>query len=360
MFAADAFPPWPPDQPEIARSVTACLQSGHWSGNESGSLSQLASAIAKQWHCGHVLLCGSGSAATDFALNAAGVGAKDEVVLAGYDFPGNIRAVEQRGACAVLVDLAPGRYVPSIEAVEAEISDRTRAILLSHLYGNLLDARQLRQLADQRGLVFIEDACQAHGASIDGQPAGSWGHLATISFGSSKLMTAGCGGALLTSDERLFGRATLAAERPAPLSPMSPLQAVALLPQIRLLPEWTENRARAYAQLKSRLSASTIWKLPDSAAHETQPAFYKIAFDVPENTDRDLLASSCRGMRLPIGPGFVSFLKRANRRHQINSELSFSRKGFDQTLVMEHRVLLSRSDIIDQVADCLLAIESQL
>jgi dTDP-4-amino-4,6-dideoxygalactose transaminase len=144
----------------------------------------------------HAWLGSSGTIAVELALRGLKVAAGDEVILAAYDFPGNFRAIEAIGARPMLVDLAPGTWTLDVDHVEAAISPVTKAIVVSHLHGSLADMQRLCELANERGLTIVEDACQVPGASISGRPTGSWGDCGILSFGGSKLLTAGRGGAI--------------------------------------------------------------------------------------------------------------------------------------------------------------------
>src|SRR6185437_16945914 len=127
-------------------------------------------------------------------------------------------------------------------------SPRTKAILCSHLHGGLVPMRDVTAFAARRGLKVVEDAAQAAGATVQGQPAGTWGDIGTLSFGGSKLLAAGRGGALLIRDRAVYQRAKLVLNRGIqPWAPLSELQAAVLRPQLRKLPDCTRRRAASAA-----------------------------------------------------------------------------------------------------------------
>src|SRR5690606_8468971 len=132
------------------------------------------------------------------ALRGLKIGPGDEVLLAGYDFAGNFRAIEAVGARPALIDINPATWCLDVDLLESAIGPETRAVIASHLHGGLVPMRRLMQLASARGIAVVEDACQAPGAIIDGRRAGTWGDAGVLSFGGSKLLTAGRGGAVLT------------------------------------------------------------------------------------------------------------------------------------------------------------------
>ncbi|WP_028454385.1 DegT/DnrJ/EryC1/StrS family aminotransferase [Chitinilyticum litopenaei] len=128
----------------------------------------------------------------------------DEVILPANTFIATALAVSEAGLVPVLADPLESSANLDPVAAAAAMSSRTRALLPVHLYGRLADMVALRELARQHGLLLIEDAAQAHGASLGGQRAGTWGDAAAFSFFPGKNLGAlGDGGAVLTGDEQL-------------------------------------------------------------------------------------------------------------------------------------------------------------
>ena len=119
----------------------------------------------------------------------------DEVILAAYDYPGNFLSVHAVGARPVLVDVAPGDWNLCPEKVAEAVRPQTRAVIASHLHGGLVPMARLMELAAGHGLAVIEDAAQCPGALVQGRKAGTWGDVGVLSFGGSKLLSAGRGGA---------------------------------------------------------------------------------------------------------------------------------------------------------------------
>ncbi|QDV68179.1 L-glutamine:scyllo-inosose aminotransferase [Rosistilla carotiformis] len=354
------LPNWPPATAAIADSIRDVVQSGDWGSYTAQAAKLLASQLASAFQVEHVRLCGSGTAAIELALQAVQVRPESEVILAGYDYPGNIRAIESVGGKPVIVDTQPGRWVIDVDQVENAINDSTSAILASHLYGNLFDAERLRAIADTHRIALIEDACQVHGASLAGRPAGSWGDVGILSFGGSKLMTSGSGGAMLMSDDRIAQRATLAAERPSPVAPLCGLQAAALLPQLSTLPAWNAQRRVAVGRLKDRLRPSRLWRFAEETPGEAETTYFKVAWFLPPAVDREAVIAAGLAAGIPLGPGFNGFLRRARRRYRTLGELRESGICGERSVVMDHRVLLANAEVIDCVAERLLAIENAI
>src|SRR5439155_3874854 len=114
--------------------------------------------------------------------------------------------------------------------LEAVIGPTTRAIIVSHLHGGLVPMRELMAIAAARGLRVVEDAAQAPGSQVQGRTAGTWGDVGILSFGGSKLLTAGRGGAILSRHADVLQRVRAWTFRGNSIAPLSELQAAVLLP----------------------------------------------------------------------------------------------------------------------------------
>ncbi len=155
-------------------------------------------------YCGvsHAVGVGNGTDAIELALRAAGVGVGDEVILPANTFVATAEAVSRAGADIVLVDCGPD-FTIDVDAVSATVTDRTRAVIPVHLYGQLADVESLRAVVGPDVLV-IEDAAQSQGAHRDGRRSGALGDLASTSFYPGKNLGAyGDAGAVTTSDPEL-------------------------------------------------------------------------------------------------------------------------------------------------------------
>src|SRR5262249_29080536 len=148
-----------------------------------------------------------------------------------YDYEANFLCVHATGATPVLVDVSPQNWNLDADQIMAAIGPKSKAILVSHLHGGVVSKRRIRQIADRNGVRVIEDAAQAAGAIVEGQRAGSWGHIGILSFGGSKLLSAGRGGALLSTCAEVHQRMRLLLRRGyQQWAALSELQAAALLP----------------------------------------------------------------------------------------------------------------------------------
>jgi perosamine synthetase len=151
----------------------------------------------------------SGTSALHLGLLAAGVGPGDEVIVPSFTFAATGNAVRLAGATPVFVDIDPASYAVSAAAVEAAITARTAAVMPVHLYGHPADMAAIGALARSRGLLVVEDAAQAHAATLDGVPVGAFGDVAAFSFYPTKNMTSGEGGMIVTGVPDVARRARL-------------------------------------------------------------------------------------------------------------------------------------------------------
>lgn len=143
----------------------------------------------------------SGTSGLHLGLLAAGIGPGDEVIVPSFTFAATGNAVALTGASPVFADIEPGSFCLAHSSVEAAITERTRAIMPVHLYGHPANMTQLADIAQARQIQLFEDAAQAHGASLDGRPVGTFGTFGMFSLYPTKNMTSGEGGVVATIDE---------------------------------------------------------------------------------------------------------------------------------------------------------------
>jgi dTDP-4-amino-4,6-dideoxygalactose transaminase len=312
----------------------------------------------------HVSLCSSGTIAVELALRGLKIGPGDEVILAAYDFPGNFRAIEAVEAQPVLMDLASGAWTLDADQFAAAISPATEAIIVSHLHGSLADMRAICALAKQHELTVVEDACQVPGALVQGKPAGSWGDCGILSFGGSKLLTAGRGGAILTNRDDVVQRIRIFSQRGNEAFPLSELQAAVLLPQIPKLAAANQRRLAAVSQLLE-LVDSVPGLLPPSLAVESQnqPAFYKLPWLLTGNNDacdspqfeqfRRRFIAAVQAEGVMMDEGFRGFARRTSNRCRVVGNLNCARRVAAGTVLLHHPVLLESDQTIALVAEAI-------
>jgi dTDP-4-amino-4,6-dideoxygalactose transaminase len=211
----------------------------------------------------HAIGVASGTDALMLALRACGIGAGDEVITVANTFVATAEAIAMLGAIPVYVDVDPDTYTLDPACLDRAISERTRAIIPVHLYGQMADMDPIMDFARRYGLVVVEDACQAHGAEYKGRRAGSIGDAGAFSFSMSKNLGAyGDGGAVTTNSRavaegirRLRNHGSSAKyehEEMGVNSRLDELQAAVLRIKLPHLDRWNARR-RAHAQTYARL-----------------------------------------------------------------------------------------------------------
>lgn len=203
-----AWPAWPPAaSPEQRALLADVVESGRWGATAGPLCDQLAERFAQQHGARHGIVLTNGTLALFVALRAAGVRPGDEVVIPAYTFVACATSVLLLGAVPVVADVDGDHLHLTAETVRPALSARTRAIMAVHLAGSPAPMDELLALAAERDLAVIEDSAQAHGAAYQGRPVGGLGAAGTFSFQSSKAMTAGEGGLIVTDDAGLAERA---------------------------------------------------------------------------------------------------------------------------------------------------------
>lgn len=199
---------WPPLTDAAITAVLQQLRTSISIYDRSGVIADLEDALAGYHDTAHALLTSSGTAALHSAYAACGLGQGDEVIVPAYTFLATATPLLHLGATPVLVDCEDsGNIDPYL--VEQAITTRTRAIVVTHMWGYPADIIALRDIANRLGVWLIEDGSHAHGASVDGRKVDTFGHLAAFSMNGPKPLSAGEGGFLLTNDDELYHRALL-------------------------------------------------------------------------------------------------------------------------------------------------------
>ena len=241
-LARDSHRLWPIVTDDERRAVARVLDRGILSGPFAPESMALEEEFARYVGAKHCVLTHCGTSALVVALAGAGVRPGDEVIVPAYSFVATPLSVAQLGAVPVFADIDEGTGCVDPAAVEAAITQRTRAIMPVHVHGCPADMTALLDLARRRGLVVVEDAAQAHGATFGGKPVGALGAAGGFSLQSSKNLGAGEGGLMVTNDPaiaeaassvRNFGQ-DLARAESAEFDPTHPLDGIRALDTRRM------------------------------------------------------------------------------------------------------------------------------
>lgn len=259
------FPGWPVFDATEEEAILGVLRSGSWFLGER--VAEFERTFTEYCEAKHGVSVSSGTVALQVALEAAGVVLGDEVIVPSYTFIATASSVALVGGVPVFVDVDPDTYLIDPAAVEAAITEKTKAIIAVHIAGQPADLDALTAIAAKHGVLLIEDSAQAHAAAWKGRRVGAIGDLGTFSFQASKNLNAGEGGFIVTDDEELqlrawsihnCGRAPGGEWYEHPLVGgnyrLTEMQAALALSQLRRLDEQTEKRTHSAALLTEQLS----------------------------------------------------------------------------------------------------------
>lgn len=265
------FTQWPLPSEKEAHVLQDVLQSSLWGGQPF--LGKYSAIFAKEFAKLHTVkyaqAVNTGTVAIQAALKAIGIQPGDEVIAPAYTWEGTVGPVLLLNAIPVFVDIDPDTYCLDAKLVEKAITPKTKAILPVHLGMRFADMDELLRIAAKHKLKIIEDCAHAHGGAWKGKGAGSMGDLGAFSFQSSKLMTSGEGGAVITNNLEYMeivqsyinaGRASLTDEFHHRIVGfnyrLGEFQAAVLCAQLERLPEWAETRAANMKYFEARLQST--------------------------------------------------------------------------------------------------------
>jgi len=254
-------------KPQVNAAIQGVLDSCSFTlGPEVAAFEQAFSAYSQ---AAHGIAVNTGTSALHLALLAAGVGRGDEVITVPFTFVATASAIDYTGARPVFVDIDPQTYTMDPKALEAAITERTRAIIPVHLYGQPADMDPIMAIAERHGLVVIEDAAQAHRAEYKGHRVGSIGDMGCFSFYPGKNLGAYGEGGMVTTDSAAHDR-TIRMLRDWGAEKkyhhvlkgynfrMEAIQGAVLRVKLPHLDAWTEARRTAAAHYDRLLAGSGI------------------------------------------------------------------------------------------------------
>jgi dTDP-4-amino-4,6-dideoxygalactose transaminase len=301
-----------PVDDDLVGAVTDVVRSGWWSMGPR--VEEFEQAFAEFAGAGHAIAVANGTAALHLALLAAGCRAGDEVVLPSLNFVAAANAIVHTGAAPVFCDIAGADDLNLDPAdVEAALSERTKAILVLHYGGHPCDMDAVLTLAERRGLVVIEDAAHAPGATYHGRACGTLGAIGCFSFFSNKNLPVGEGGMIVTDDDELAARLRLLRSHgmtsltwdrhrghassydvvlPGFNYRLDEVRAVVGLAQLRRLPEENAARAEVVARYRETLDGAKGLTMPFEPIEAAQPSHHLAVVVLPQDADRDAIRSA--------------------------------------------------------------------
>ena len=195
----EPFPGWPYFDSAEERELLEVLRSGVW-GGYNGKVEEFENRFAGYLGSQHCIALANGTVSLHTALHIENIGPGHEVIVPPYTFVATASAVLQVGAVPVFVDVESGTMNLDPERLREAINPRTRAVIPVHFAGHSADMEKIREIAQAHQLIVVEDAAHAHGGEYMGRKLGTLGEWGSFSFQSTKVMTSGEGGCLVTSD----------------------------------------------------------------------------------------------------------------------------------------------------------------
>jgi len=383
------FSPWPQFLESDRARLIEVLETRNWGGFpfENRFAREFSERFAAFQGAKYGCTIVNGTVAITVALKACGVGFGDEVITTAYTWDGTATAILDAGAVPVFADINPDTYCMDVASARQLITPKTKAVVPVHLAMRFTDMDPLLALAKEHGLAVVEDCAHVHGGSYKGRGAGSMGDAGTFSMQSSKLMTSGEGGAILTSRLDVHelvqsyvncGRASETDDFGKRVTGcnyrITEFQAAMLLGQLETLPELTERRARNAARLSAAIEKIPHFRpLPKQDAITTEPIYCYVFQYRPEMAGappRDLVAAAIDAEGIPCDgrfyepvyrsdlflPTVKAFPQLAFRRElPVNYETDFDcpvavRAAYEEALWLPQFTLLGGPDDMDQIA----------
>jgi dTDP-4-amino-4,6-dideoxygalactose transaminase len=388
------FAPWPEFGEDEKKALLLVLQGRNWGGYPSPNTYSrvLNERFAAFQGARHGIAAANGTVTLEVALRAAGLRPGDEVIIPAYTWVGTAAAVLFAQGIPVFVDSDPANYCMSPRAMEAAITSRTAAVIPVHLGMEMTDMDEILRIARRNQLLVIEDCAHAHGAQWNGKGAGSLGELGSFSMQTSKLLTAGEGGIIITSNDEYAERclSLINCGRPSPTDRykyrtighnyrMTEFQAALLLAQLDRLREQTERRWK-----NARLLAVKLEGIPGIRPLEwdrriTRPAIYHyiIRYDPTgfSGVHRDVFLLALRAEGIAAEGAFYEPLYRAPLWHFRSNEFAAfassdggygkahcpvaEKAAYDESIWLHHSLLLGRSEDVDDIAQAIQKIQTQ-
>ena len=364
---------WPVHDPDEVDVVAAVLRSGRVNSLQHGdNCRAFEQACAARFGGAHAIAMANGTVTLEVAMEALGIGPGDEVVVSPRSFMASASTVVRVGARPLFADVDPDSQLITAATIERVLTPRTRAIMPVHLAGWPADMPAILALARARGLLVIEDCAQAHGATIGGQPVGSFGDAASFSFCTDKILsTGGEGGMLLVKDPAVHAKAWSLKDHGKRLGPPQPpgiafrwlhdgfgtnlrlteMQAAIGLRQMTKLDRWLAARRANAEAAAAELRAVPAIRLPWPGLGIGHAWYRLTAFVRPDRLkpgeSRDTILARAQAEGLPCFSGSCPeiYRERAFERLGPFERLPVARELGETSLVLQVDPTLTPADL---------------
>lgn len=383
------FHGWPIYGEEEEKALLEVLRSGLW-GIGGKKNEEFAEKFAEYQGARYGVTCANGTVAIEISLRALDIGFGDEVIIPAYTFMATAQAVLYVNAFPKFVDIDPETYTIDPKEIEKAITTKTKAIIPVHVGGAPANMDEIMEIAEKHGLYVIEDAAQAHGARWGDKGVGTIGDFGIFSFQSSKNITAGEGGIILTNDKELAEKAwsymncgrvrkgkwyehhILGANYR-----MTEFQAALLLAQLKRadkLFKIREENARYLDKRLSEIEGINPLKYPPKARSAYHIYIFRYDKDKFRNLSREKFIEALRAEGIPVSPGYIPLYKMPaflNYKLPCNGD-SFSkycsslhlpiteRACYGEAIWIKQQVLLGSREDMDDIVNAIIKIRENL
>ena len=273
-----------------------CIDTG-WISSEGPFIKKFEEKFAASVGRTYGIAVSNGTAALDAAIDALGIGVGDEVIMPTFTIISCITQIIRAGATPVLVDADPITWNMDVSQIEAKITERTKAILMVHIYGLPVDVDPILDLAKKYNLLVLEDAAEMHGQTYKGRPCGSFGDISTFSFYPNKHITTGEGGMIVTNNPKLAEdcyslrnlcfdpKNRFVHERLGWNLRMTNMQAALGLAQLERLEEFVKRKRKMGARYTELLSSLSGVQLPLEKTDYASNIYWVFGLVIDESLD---------------------------------------------------------------------------
>jgi len=304
--------PRPTIEDEEIQAVVDVLKSRNLSSLVGDKTKKFEEEFAKYNGVRFAIATSNGTTALHVALAAAEVGAGDEVIVPAFTFVATASCVLHQDAIPVFADINEETFTIDPDDVKRKITERTKAIIVVHLFGHPADMDEIMRIAQERNIVVVEDCAQAIGAEYKGRKVGSIGHVSAFSFYATKNMMTGEGGMVLTNDEKIANRAKLIRHHGQASTyhyeilgynyRMTEMQAALGLVQLRKLDKFNEIRRRHARIYNEELKGLANLELPIEKEYVKHVYhLYSVKLTSNFNISRDEFVRYLRAENVPVG-----------------------------------------------------------
>ncbi|MEX2080405.1 MAG: DegT/DnrJ/EryC1/StrS family aminotransferase [Dehalococcoidia bacterium] len=322
---AAAAPPWPLVDDEVVREVTRIItEETLCPVGAEGTQGEFERAFAEMHGRKYGLAVNGGTAALMLALHGAGVQPGDEVIVSPFTWGASVSCVLQNFAIPIFADIDPDTFTLDPDSIESRITERTKAIVVVHLFGFPADMTRINEVAARHGLAVIEDCAQSHGGKHAGRYLGSWGTVGAFSLQASKNLTGGEGGILICDDREVLERAMSMGTHPQRLQVelelpeyrrkidslafnyrMHTMSAAMANVQLKYLEGWTVARGRNARRLYDGVRDLECLRIPPALLETDRHAYYHIPFTyvpgvIPLGRDEWVAALKAEGVNMNV------------------------------------------------------------